>query len=207
MMSSSTVFFEGIGARDKPDQLYVRISASNTEYQSYSDNSTAVCTTIVAVCFFIVAVAFFVYDRFVQQRNMQLLGEAARINGLVTSLFPSSVHERLFKTKTPDAEEIKVAKNAPKKKKANKDKTGNDIIEASDAKVSNELDSMPIADLFPHTTILFSDLAGFTAWSSTREPAHVFILLETIYGAFDEIAKRYVSFLLRRPAPVDPSQC
>ena len=31
---------------------------------------------------------------------------------------------------------------------------------------------------------------GFTAWSSTREPAQVFILLQTVYQAFDNIAKR-----------------
>lgn len=36
----------------------------------------------------------------------------------------------------------------------------------------------PIADLFPKTTILFADLAGFTAWSSEREPSQVFTLLE-----------------------------
>ena len=48
----------------------------------------------------------------------------------------------------------------------------------------------PIADLFPATTILFGDIAGFTAWSSVREPAQVFILLETVYHAFDIIAKR-----------------
>lgn len=35
-----------------------------------------------------------------------------------------------------------------------------------------------------------ADIEGFTAWSSTREPAQVFNLLETVYGAFDEIARR-----------------
>jgi hypothetical protein len=29
---------------------------------------------------------------------------------------------------------------------------------------------------------------GFTAWSSVREPSQVFILLETLYSAFDKIA-------------------
>jgi class 3 adenylate cyclase len=48
----------------------------------------------------------------------------------------------------------------------------------------------PIADYFPHTTVMFSDLSGFTAWSSTREPFQVFALLETLYGAFDDIAER-----------------
>jgi len=48
----------------------------------------------------------------------------------------------------------------------------------------------PIADLFTDTTVLFADIAGFTAWSSVREPTQVFTLLETVYGAFDTIAAR-----------------
>jgi len=47
-----------------------------------------------------------------------------------------------------------------------------------------------IASFFPETTIMFADIAGFTAWSSTREPEQVFRLLETVYGAIDEIALR-----------------
>jgi class 3 adenylate cyclase len=47
-----------------------------------------------------------------------------------------------------------------------------------------------IAELFPETTIMFADIAGFTAWASSREPSHVFTLLETLYGAFDRQAKR-----------------
>ena len=48
----------------------------------------------------------------------------------------------------------------------------------------------PIADLFNDCTVLFADIAGFTAWSSVREPSQVFTLLEEIYGAFDAIAAR-----------------
>lgn len=48
----------------------------------------------------------------------------------------------------------------------------------------------PIADFFPNCTVFFADIAGFTAWSSTREPAQVFILLQTVYQNFDVIAKR-----------------
>lgn len=50
--------------------------------------------------------------------------------------------------------------------------------------------SRPIADLFPHTTVLFADIAGFTAWSSVRDPAQVFVLLETLYAAIDKLALR-----------------
>ena len=35
-----------------------------------------------------------------------------------------------------------------------------------------------------------ADLVGFTAWSSMREPASVFILLETLFRAFDKIAAK-----------------
>jgi len=48
----------------------------------------------------------------------------------------------------------------------------------------------PIADLFPETTVFFCDIVGFTAWSSAREPTQVFVLLETVYGHFDDVAKR-----------------
>jgi len=48
----------------------------------------------------------------------------------------------------------------------------------------------PIADLFPHCTVMFADISGFTAWSSTREPSQVFILLQTVYQSFDIIAKK-----------------
>ena len=39
-----------------------------------------------------------------------------------------------------------------------------------------------------------SDIAGFTAWSSAREPPQVFTLLECIYGAFDKLANRFDVF-------------
>ena len=37
---------------------------------------------------------------------------------------------------------------------------------------------------------MFADIAGFTAWASSREPSQVFILLEQIYGSFDALAKK-----------------
>lgn len=56
---------------------------------------------------------------------------------------------------------------------------------------ANESDgAQPIADLFPNCTVMFADIAGFTAWSSTREPAQVFVLLQALYQAFDILAKK-----------------
>lgn len=50
--------------------------------------------------------------------------------------------------------------------------------------------SRPIADLFPNTTVLFADLVGFTSWCSQRDPENVFRLLESIFKAFDKIARK-----------------
>ena len=47
---------------------------------------------------------------------------------------------------------------------------------------------------FVISPFLTFSLQGFTAWSSQREPAQVFTLLEKLYGAFDEISKRHGVF-------------
>ena len=40
-------------------------------------------------------------------------------------------------------------------------------------------DTNVVASFYPETTVMFADISGFTAWSSTREPTQVFLLLET----------------------------
>jgi Adenylate and Guanylate cyclase catalytic domain len=37
---------------------------------------------------------------------------------------------------------------------------------------------------------IVADIAGFTAWSSMRDPHQVFTLLESIFQAFDALAKK-----------------
>jgi hypothetical protein len=55
---------------------------------------------------------------------------------------------------------------------------------------SSSVDFKPIADMFPHTTVLFADICGFTSWSSQREPEKVFTLLQAIFNAFDMAARK-----------------
>ena len=43
-------------------------------------------------------------------------------------------------------------------------------------------------------TLLILDIAGFTSWSSNRQPEDVFRLLETYFAAFDALAAKYDVF-------------
>jgi class 3 adenylate cyclase len=56
------------------------------------------------------------------------------------------------------------------------------------------LNVKPIADMYPKTTVMFADIAGFTAWSSERSPALIFSLLQNIFFAFDKLAEKYGIF-------------
>lgn len=44
-----------------------------------------------------------------------------------------------------------------------------------------------IADLYPETTVLFADLAGFTPWAQRSEPAHVATILDALFSRFDRL--------------------
>ena len=120
---------------------------------------------------------------------------AKRSNAVVASLFPKKVREQLLK----EAEEqISAAESGGNKNNRKaflfgavaKSELKNFLNEGVSKANGVAFDTKPIADLFPNTTIMFADICGFTAWSSVREPTQVFTLLETVYHAFDEIAKR-----------------
>lgn len=129
-------------------------------------------------------VAFSMYDWFVRMRNKKVIGAAVRSGAIVSSLFPSSVRDRLYK----EAEENAAANARIQKWMVPESGARGETLQNNKSAIA--YDSKPIADLFPETTILFADIAGFTAWSSAREPHQVFQLLETLYRAFDDIARR-----------------
>lgn len=132
---------------------------------------------MVSVTFGAIVLVFVVYDILVQRRNTKLINSAAQSNAIVSSMFPSQIRDRLIGVNAGSSgtKSLKSYMKAPNSSK----------IESSSVD-----DSKPLADLFLATTVLFADIVGFTAWSSTREPPQVFKLLETIYSSFDKVAEQ-----------------
>jgi hypothetical protein len=118
---------------------------------------------------------FLVFNRLVERRQQLILDKAVQSTAIVSSLFPKQVRDRLLEndlqSKMPSGNKLK------------------SFMESGKDYVDNGPKSQ-IADLFPHCTVLFADISGFTAWSSTRGPEHVFTLLQGVYQGFDNIAKR-----------------
>jgi class 3 adenylate cyclase len=134
--------------------------------------------------FLLVAIVFFIYDIFVQKRNEKLISSAAKSNAIVSSLFPDNIRERLM-----GQNDTTTQKRTPSHLKSFLLDGGGDTKCGNSGDGGNKT-SKPLADLFLETTIMFADICGFTAWSSVREPSQVFVLLESVYGVFDQIAKR-----------------
>jgi class 3 adenylate cyclase len=118
---------------------------------------------------------FLVYDRLVERRQAIVLKSANQSSAIVSSLFPKNVTDRLLNMVLESNSRTMTAKTRLKS-------FLNDF--------EDNQGLQPIADLFPETTVLFADIAGFTAWSSTRDPTHVFTLLQSLYQAFDWIAHK-----------------
>ena len=145
--------------------------------------------SVVAGTFVIIAIIFFIYDRFVRKRNKKVASAAAKTEKVVASLFPSNIRDRLLAD--DDGSEKRQTERGARTRL--KDFLANDAPDESELESGDDdfmFKTRPIADLFPEVTIMFADISGFSAWSSTREPSQVFLLLETVYKAFDDIAKR-----------------
>eukprot|EP00980_Cylindrotheca_fusiformis_P012127 scaffold2929_cov107-Cylindrotheca_fusiformis.AAC.6 len=145
----------------------------NSEMEdSFSTDNGVIYTVVVVVIFIFTSLVFFLYDYFVGKRQRKVMDRIMKQDMIVSNVFPAAIRDRLY------------ARQDEENNRSNQHTFDNE------GNLGSKSDSTPLADLFPKTTVVYADIAGFTAWSSAREPHHVFILLETIYGAFDKLAYR-----------------
>ena len=176
----------------------LHIYPSDDFEECYLTNQPAIFASAVSLVFLITVISFIVYDMHVERRQRKLLENAERSNKVVASLFPAKVRDRLFHEQhTRDEERMSVrhlARGASEISRLRKfmvpaprqtqGQTGD-----SDNSTAISGSTPAIADLYNDTTVLFADIAGFTAWSSEREPTQVFQLLESLFCEFDAEAK------------------
>lgn len=160
----------------------VHVYASDVFYEENTTNRPIVYTIAIVLVFVFTASVFILYDLRVENRQRKILHTATKSSAIVNSLFPETVRDRIM---------AEVVKEQPVTK-AEMFKGKDARCESMDTSASSF--SRPIADLFTDVTVMFADIAGFTAWSSTREPTQVFFLLESIYNSFDKIARKMSVF-------------
>jgi hypothetical protein len=204
-----------------PDSSYVRTlaeSRSDNGIDGDDGSKPILYTAIVAFLFLAMLIVFLTYDWLVERRQSVVINIATKSSAIVENLFPAQVRDRMLQniaekaaadkaedkpSSTPGAQSGDGTPNGGPKSTST---TTGGKPAAADTAVSvkqfltnmpenfNDFSSQPIADLFTNTTVLFADIAGFTAWSSQREPPQVFTLLETLYRSFDVIAAKLKVF-------------
>jgi hypothetical protein len=140
---------------------FVSIYATDEYIENWQRNDAVIYTVVVCSIFIFTGLVFVLYDFMVQNRNRKVVRSAERSTAIVKSLFPKKVAEQMMEETShrlaPRSSTIQALK----------------AINAPSEQPTFSVAKKPIADLFKDTTIMFADIAGFTAWSSMREPAQV----------------------------------
>eukprot|EP00980_Cylindrotheca_fusiformis_P005909 scaffold1246_cov134-Cylindrotheca_fusiformis.AAC.1 len=137
---------------------------------SFQTSRPKLYAAVVVAIFVFTSLVFLLYDYLVGRRQRKFMARIMRQDQIVSDVFPAAIRDRLYEGE----------QKGPKQ----------DSLLDPLGGGGNGTGGAPLADLFLETTVVFADIVGFTAWASALEPAQVFILLETVYGAFDKNAYR-----------------
>jgi class 3 adenylate cyclase len=181
------------------------------EFQNVHLTNRPMIYTVVVVCIFVLnALIFWLYDFLVEFRQTTIIKAAAKSGRIVNSMFPALVRERLFHS--AETEHLHISDNGDEDERVNKRSsftlTANKIKTFMRRRQSTHeeenhdrqfdmhhiLNSPPIAEEFPNVTIMFSDIVGFTSWSSKHAPEDVFHMLETLFFEFDQLTDKYGAY-------------
>ncbi|CAB9502749.1 Receptor-type guanylate cyclase gcy [Seminavis robusta] len=164
----------------------LKVYPTDDTRDEYTSNNPIIYTLVVGVIFVLTAIVFGLFDTCVEKRQRKVMSRAVESGAIVRSLFPEAVQSRMFQDEPTSTADTKTEQTSWKVN-ANQGH-GLEAVSALETKSGHLKQGGQIADEYMNCTVIFSDLAGFTAWSSTRSPCEVFELLETIYNAMDGIA-------------------
>jgi hypothetical protein len=119
---------------------FIRLYPSEIMESDYRTRDPVLFAVCAVLIFAFTSTVFLVYDRLVEKRQRTVMTTAVSTSAIVSSLFPSSVRQRLFEAGNGTS-----ATERPHQ--------GGDIISFGDKLVSR-----PIADLYPSATVMFADM-------------------------------------------------
>ena len=152
-----------------------------------STSGPAIYTSVAALIFFFTSIVFLAFDYSVGRRQRIVIQRALASSAIVSHLFPSErIREELYKQK------IESSQN--ESQTASSKETASSFLQMT-PNSTNNLPTPPVApstlaESYQHTTVLLADLVGFSSWSSHREPAAIFQVLEAIFSKMDEVASK-----------------
>jgi hypothetical protein len=142
--------FTTVGLDDTFCNYAISVYPTQELEDKFVTSQPTIVTAIVASIFVFTSLVFAMYDLLVAKRQKIVLTKALQSGAIVNALFPENVQSRMYAAQH-------ISGQAPK---------ANPIRHFG---TSDETDMEPesleaIADLFPHCTVLFADIAGFTGW-------------------------------------------
>lgn len=140
------------------DSLLIAVCPQEME-NAFLTKTPMYFTIVLVATFLFTSLVFIYYDHYQEKRQLIIMKQAIRSTGVVNALFPAEVRGRLFEDNV------------------SREKTNAYLKDDETPAVAR---TKCIADSYDNATVMFGDLAGFTAWSNGREPKDVFNLLETL---------------------------
>jgi hypothetical protein len=139
-----------VGLDDSFCKYAISVYPTQDLEDAFVNKQPSIVTAIAASIFMFTSLVFVVYDLLVAKRQKIVLTKALQSGAIVNALFPENVQSRLFA--------VEQTSTQPPMKHPEK------YLPTFDEADREPESKQAIADLFPHCTVLFADIAGFTGW-------------------------------------------